>query len=137
MSQKTIKHTKHILLIEPDVLLAKAYVAALQGAGFSVRAVADAQSAINAADMRIPDLVILEVQLASHNGIEFLHEFRSYTEWQDIPVIIFTMIDPRVLLRSPTITHDLRVSNCYYKPTTSLAKLVTIVREAVAQSVTA
>jgi hypothetical protein len=25
--------------------------------------------------------------MARHNGVEFLYEFKSYTEWRDVPVI--------------------------------------------------
>lgn len=117
----------HVLLIEPDVLLAKAYTQAFQQTGMSVRAVADAQSAINAADMKRPDVVVLELQLVAHNGIEFLHEFRSYAEWQDIPVIINSMIHPRVLTGFVSLRRDLGVEECYYKPMISLATLTAAV----------
>src|SRR5665213_2102299 len=77
-----------ILLIEPDRRLAETYAKALVAAGHKVTARAGAQSAITAADGAKPDLVILELQLIEHSGVEFLYEFRSYPEWQDIPVLI-------------------------------------------------
>jgi two-component system phosphate regulon response regulator PhoB len=71
----------NILLIEPDRLLAEIYQRALSSEGHNVVVCAGAQSAILSADQSTPDLVILELQLVEHSGIEFLYEFRSYSEW--------------------------------------------------------
>lgn len=68
----------HVLLIEPNTLLAATYRQALQHAGHEVRHVTGAQAAVMAADGRTPDVVVLELQLPQHSGLEFLHEFRSY-----------------------------------------------------------
>lgn len=82
----------HILLIEPDRVLAETYARALINDGHSVTPCAGAQAAIMAADNQKPDLVILELQLIEHSGIEFLYEFRSYSDWQDVPVIIHSLV---------------------------------------------
>ena len=84
----------HILLIEPDKLLGQTYSQMLQQAGHALSTVATAQQAIFAADEHRPDLVLLELQLVSHSGIEFLYEFRSYPDWQSIPVMIVSHVPP-------------------------------------------
>ncbi len=63
-----------ILLIEPDRLLAETYAQSLTGGGHRVVACAGAQAAIHAADQDCPDIVILELQLVEHSGVEFLYE---------------------------------------------------------------
>lgn len=119
-----------IILIEPDRLLAESYVQALQAAGHEVSAAPGAQAAIMAADAIKPDLVILELQLVEHSGIEFLYEFRSYPEWQGVPVLIHTHVPPaefndsRELLRG-----ELGVRDYLYKPHTSLKRLTASVAE--------
>lgn len=119
-----------ILLIEPDRLLAETYTRALQAAGHHVVVCAGAQAAIMAADQQCPDIVILELQLVEHSGIEFLYEFRSYSEWQAVPVIIQTGVPPgefndnRRLLKE-----ELGVQLYLYKPVTSLKQLVATVHE--------
>lgn len=119
-----------ILLVEPDHILATTYAEALLGAGHHVVAAATAQTAIQAADALMPDLVILELQLVEHSGIEFLYEFRSYVDWQVIPVIIQTHVPPtefngsRQLLKT-----ELGVQAYLYKPHTSLRELVAHVSE--------
>lgn len=80
-----------ILLVEPDRVLANTYASALEAAGHSVNWVTDAQSAIVAADSK-PDLLITELQLIRHNGIELLYELRSYTDLLDLPVIIHSSV---------------------------------------------
>lgn len=80
----------NVLLVEPDVLLAELYERSLQPAGHEVASVRGAQQAVMAADETPPDIVILEPLLALHNGVEFLYEFRSYTEWSGIPIVLLT-----------------------------------------------
>lgn len=122
-----------ILLVEPDRLLAECYVQALQAAGHDVMAASSAQAAILAADQAAPELVILELQLVEHSGVEFLYEFRSYPEWQAIPIIIQSQVPPaefndnRQLLRG-----ELGVRLYLYKPQTSLRALLEAVDEQLA-----
>lgn len=114
-----------ILLIEPDRLLADSYRAVLEDAGHDVLMCASAQSAIFAADAVCPDLVILELQLIGHSGVEFLYEFRSYPEWRAIPVVVLSQVPPVELDGSRSLlAEELGVRTYYYKPQISLANLV-------------
>ena len=120
----------HVLLIEPDRVLAETYLRALQSAGHTVVACAGAQAAIMAADQTPPALVILELQLVGHSGIEFLYEFRSYTEWQPIPIIIQTSVPPAEFNDSRRVLHDeLNVSDYLYKPQANLGHLLEMVSQ--------
>ena len=83
-----------ILLIEPDRVLADSYVRALQSAGHEVNAASGAQAAILAADAIQSDLVVMEIQLVEHSGIEFLYVFRSYIDWREVPVLLHTNVPP-------------------------------------------
>ncbi len=119
-----------ILLIEPDYVLAKTYSRALITAGYQVQAVPTAQAAITAADTQTPDLVILELQLVEHSGIEFLYEFRSYADWQAVPVIIQSQVPHGEFADSRQLLHDeLGVKDYLYKPQTSLRLLIRTVNE--------
>lgn len=119
-----------ILLIEPDRLLAESYVQALQSAGHQVNAASGAQAAIMTADTATPDLVVLELQLVEHSGIEFLYEFRSYPDWQNIPVLVQTHV-PRAEFTDnwQLLEQELGVRDYLYKPRTSLRDLVSAVHE--------
>lgn len=114
-----------ILLIEPDRLLAESYVRALEAAGHGVNAASGAQAAILAADAIRPDMVVLELQLVEHSGIEFLYEFRSYQDWQGVPVIIQTNVPAAEFNDSWRLLRDeLGVREYLYKPHTSLRQLI-------------
>ncbi len=120
-----------ILLIESDTLLAQSYVAALKHRGHEVAVATGAQSAIDASDETTPDLIILELQLADHNGVEFLYEFRSYPEWRNIPIIVLSVVPPLELGDNHVLWKELAISNYFYKPSTSLRQLLRGVEELV------
>jgi DNA-binding response OmpR family regulator len=120
----------HVLLLEPNTLLARTYADALEHAGFSVAHAAAAQSAVDAADKQCPDIVIVELQLPAHSGVEFLHEFRSYPEWQNVPIIVLSVLPPMQLTAvQGSLERDLGVRALLYKPRTSLEQLLRAVRE--------
>jgi DNA-binding response OmpR family regulator len=115
----------NILLIEPDRVLADTYRQALESAGHSVRMCAGAQSAVFCADEVTPDVVLLELQLVGHSGLEFLYEFRSYPEWQGIPVVIHSNVPAGELSGSwKLLKEQLGVASYHYKPLTSLQTLL-------------
>ncbi len=121
---------KNILLIEPNTVLAQVYQRMFVAEGYNVAHAITAQTAIDAADAQQPDVVILEIQLTKHNGVEFLHEFRSYPEWIDIPVIVLTTITPgRLANMAEPLRRDLGVTAILYKPKTSLEQLLQVVQE--------
>lgn len=113
----------HVLLVEPDRLLAAAYRAALEEAGHSVVCSRSAQQAVYLADEKAPDVIVLEPQLPRHNGIEFLYELKSYTEWQDVPVIVLTALSPDVFTSFPVLQTQLGVVAVLGKSRTSLEKV--------------
>jgi DNA-binding response OmpR family regulator len=119
----------NILLIEPDRLLAQNYYQFLTQAGHDVMVCATAQAAVLAADETRPDVIVLELQLVEHSGVEFLYEFRSYADWQSIPVIVQTHVPPGEFSLSWTILREqLGVVRYLYKPQTSLQALTDAVQ---------
>ena len=121
----------NVLLIEPDRVLARTYAQALTHAGHKVSIAATAQAAIDAADECTPDVVLLELQLVAHSGIEFLYEFRSYPDWQQVPAIILSTVPPAEFNQSiEGMTKRLGVRAYCYKPNTTLKTLAQAVSDA-------
>lgn len=81
-----------VLLIEPDLILAKTYKEVLENNSLRVSIVSDAESAVYEIDRKAPQVIVLELQLAKYSGIDFLHEFKTYEDWHDIPVIVYSRI---------------------------------------------
>jgi len=127
-------NTLNILLIEPDRLLGSIYVSTLENAGYCVVHCLTADTAISALDAERVDIVILELQIALHNGVEFLYEMRSYDEWQHIPIIMHTIIDERRLLHSVDLKKQLYATTYLYKPETTLQQLLNTVRSVSVQT---
>lgn len=118
-----------VLLIEPDKLLAQTYQKALKEAGIGVQWEASAQNAVMAIDKKRPDLIVLELQLTGHNGVEFLHELRSQHDWQDIPVLLHTLVPITDLQLTPALQGQLGIVGYLYKPQTSLKHLVETIKK--------
>ncbi|HVV66587.1 MAG TPA: response regulator [Candidatus Saccharimonadales bacterium] len=123
----------HVLLIEPDLILAETYRQALLAGGHRVVCCASAQAGIISADQHAPDVIVLELQLIEHSGIEFLYELRSYPEWQNIPVIIQTHVPPGEFnANKKLLAEQLHVAAYLYKPHASLQDLAAHVSEQLA-----
>jgi response regulator RpfG family c-di-GMP phosphodiesterase len=83
-----------------------------------------------AADQQRPDVVIVELQLVAHSGIEFLYEFRSYLEWQAIPLIIHSQVPPSEFASNWQLFKDqLSISHYLYKPQTTLKELLATISQ--------
>ncbi|MBX4201856.1 response regulator [Candidatus Saccharibacteria bacterium] len=115
----------NILLLEPDKVLAGKLKDYFAYANHSVSVHSDPQVAISQADIQEPQLVITELQLAGRSGVEFLYEFRSYPEWQDIPVIIYSNLDTKQADAYSEVFDELNVRACLYKPASGLEELLT------------
>lgn len=120
----------HILLVEPDIVLAKTYQAMFKKHGYVTAVAHTGQQAIEAADaMPRVDFVILEMQLPGLNGVAFLQELRSYSDFMDTPVIVNSYMQPPHAEEMTVLTQAFAIKTWLYKPTTSLAQLVKTLKE--------
>lgn len=86
--------TKSILLVEDDRFLGDLYAKTFDEAGYAVHRAYDAQSAVDILDEYGCDLIVLDLMLPAHNGVEVLQEIQSYSDWQDLPVLIVSAQQP-------------------------------------------
>lgn len=112
-----------ILLLEPDAILGRSYRLALIKSGYKVQWFRNASAAISSVDKVVPNLIIVELQLPVHNGVEFLYEFRSYQDLVKVPAIILSNIPPVIRSFSKGLWDQLGVVAYHYKPQTKLADL--------------
>lgn len=119
----------NVLLVEPDRALAKTYCRALEQAGHNVMWEQKAQTAVHRADQQAPDAVVLELQLARHNGVAFLYEFRSHPDWKDTPVVVHTMVPPENVRVAAGTLLTLGISHYLYKPRTTLKQLLSVLEQ--------
>ncbi len=118
---------QHILLLEADKVVAQLQQDFLKSHGYTVSWAQDAQQGIFCADIARPDVVIMDLQLIGHSGIEFLYEFRSYADWQQARIIIYTGIPSQAYEQSSTLWQQLGIYAYCNKFTTGLRELLDVV----------
>lgn len=100
-----------ILLVEDSPDLAEMYQLALSQAGHEVINVPLAQQALDALDRTPFDLMILDILLPTHNGLNILHELRTYDDWRKLPVIVLSNLSLEEIGLSQELLTELGVVN--------------------------
>lgn len=121
-----------IVLIEPDSVLANQYFDALSNERYEVVIKHSADNALDVLDDSVK-LLILELQLGPHNGLEFLYEIRSYEDLADIPVVVLSAVSPNYVVSTGSY-ELLGVTEYLYKPQTSLTVLRRTVEQLLEQA---
>jgi two-component system, OmpR family, phosphate regulon response regulator PhoB len=110
----------HVLLLEPDRVVARYIVDELVRQNMTVSIATNADEAVKLSDKKQPDVVVSELSMPGHSGTEFLYEFRTYSDWFDIPILIFSSLRPISEITSSNDWKLLRIEKLLYKPDTSL-----------------
>ncbi|MGX7894004.1 response regulator [Tsuneonella sp. HG222] len=82
--------TKRILVVEDNDLNRKLFCDVLQAGGFSVEPVADGESALERARAFVPNLVIMDIQLANVSGLDIIAGLKRDVILREIPVLAVT-----------------------------------------------
>ena len=123
------------MVIEPNVAQRSILVEAL--VDYDVVVAADAKEAILVANENDIELVVMDLSLGGHSGLEFLYEFRTYTDWQQIPVVVYSSIKLADEVLNSRAWEQLNVVAYLYKPQSSLRELTKTIADIVSQRVTA
>lgn len=113
-----------ILLLETDKVVAANISGLLEANGHKVDWQVDPQEAIISIDIQPVDLIITELILAGRSGVEFLYELRSYPDWQDLPVIIYTNVPAREVGLSAQGFEQLKIKAYHHKPSAHVDDLL-------------
>lgn len=111
------------LLIEPDYILAKQYTATLRSKGFVVDECYDPQIAMDLMDENKPDVIIMELQLVPLSGVAFLYELRSYEDFVEVPIIIYSSLPKENFNIDDRGWETLGIVKYLYKPRIDFAKV--------------
>jgi two-component system chemotaxis response regulator CheY len=79
-----------ILIVDDDVVLARAFSLALQGAGYRPRPAHSAEEALRQLASAPPDAIILDFRMPLINGVGFLYRLRSQPQYEHTPVLVVT-----------------------------------------------
>lgn len=118
-----------ILIVEPDNVLRGIYSKIFTSAGYEVDSVIGAQGALNSINDNIPDVILMDIELAKNSGFELIYEIRSYTDLDNSKIYINSMIKEEDLIkRFGNFKKDLMISKIIYKPNISIDKLVSQIK---------
>ena len=113
-----------ILCIEPDVVLAKAFkIVFTRNHHDTIMLCLDPLAAIEQIDTQKRDAIVMELQLAPLSGLAFLHELRSYEDFSDIPVVVYSSVPQESFQADAATWRSLGVKKYFYKSTDSLQKV--------------
>lgn len=82
---------KNVLLVEDEEDVAYIVRFLLERHGFAVEHISEGRSAM--ARLRpddVPDLVLMDVMLPYHDGLELLERMRTVPEWRKVPVLMLS-----------------------------------------------
>ncbi len=79
--------SKHVMLVDDDVLLRRSLAFNLEQAGYRVSTAASAEDALALARRERPALVLLDIGLPGMDGLEALRHFQAQ---MDVPIIFLT-----------------------------------------------
>ena len=113
-----------ILLLETDKFVATNISRLLEVNGHIVDWQVDPQEAIISIDLQPVDLIITELVLAGRSGVEFLYELRSYSDWQHLPVILYTNVPAREVNLSAQGFEQLSIQAYHYKSSVPVEELL-------------
>ncbi len=79
-----------ILIIDDNVVLARAFARVLTSAGYRVHTWHSAEDGLRQAKVQRPDAIILDLQMPFVNGVGFLYRLRADGTLRDTPVMVVT-----------------------------------------------
>ncbi len=108
---------KSILVVDDEKVVAEISKRKLEESGYEVYTAADGNEAFLRLKSKIPDLILLDIQMPQINGYTFIMEKNKIPEYADIPVVVLTAYDEieplfkrhgiRAYLLKPLKLHDL------------------------------
>lgn len=81
---------KSILVVDDEPVVAEISKRKLEERGYEVRTAGDGHEAFLHLKSKIPDLIVLDVQMPQMNGYTFIMERTKMPQYADIPVLVLT-----------------------------------------------
>ncbi len=81
---------KIILIVEDNALNMRLFNGLLQSAGYETIQSVDGSDALEIADDRRPDLIIMDIQVPGRSGLDLTRELKANEELKHIPVVAVT-----------------------------------------------
>ncbi len=84
---------KSILVVDDEQVVLEITKRKLEEHGYEVQTVGDGVEAFKSLKTKIPDLIILDIQMPKMNGYTFIMEKAKIPEYANVPVVVLTAYD--------------------------------------------
>lgn len=84
------RESAYILVVDDDIELAEMLRAYFSAQGYQIAAVHSGEAAIEACEARLPDMMILDINMPDIDGFEVARRLRTKRLTQDLPIIFLT-----------------------------------------------
>jgi CheY-like chemotaxis protein len=81
---------KTILVVDDELIVVQIAKRKLEERGYEVMIAGDGEAALEKLKIKVPDLILLDVQMPKMNGYSFLMEKNKFPEFENIPIIVLT-----------------------------------------------
>lgn len=81
---------KSVLLIDDETVVVEIAKRKLHDAGYDVLTAHDGEEALEELKKKIPDLILLDIQMPKMNGYTFILEKAKSPQYSPIPVVVLT-----------------------------------------------
>jgi len=87
---KSAHEAPHVVIVDDDILVRETVRLTLEHAGFHVRAVEDAATALGLILAEKPDLVVLDLYMGAVDGRQIARALKSAPETARVPIVFFS-----------------------------------------------
>ncbi|PYX78731.1 MAG: hypothetical protein DMG70_30475 [Acidobacteria bacterium] len=105
MSTRPRRDRPLVLIVDDDLASRELLASYLEPEGYAVVIVSSGTAAIEEARRLLPDLVVTDVLMPGHGGLQTLFVLRNMPETSEIPAIVVSGISPRILDLMPAAAY--------------------------------
>lgn len=92
---------ERVLIVDDDELLARYYREVLEGAGMQVDILHDPGQTVEALERKLPDIVLMDLQMPEISGQNLAAVIRQYDQWMGLPIVYLSAEhDPALQLKA-------------------------------------
>jgi len=105
MSPQPRRHKPLVLIVDDDLASRELLANYLEPEGYAVVLVSSGTQAIEEAQKSLPDLIVTDVLMPGPGGLQTLFVLKNTPETSEIPAIVVSGINPRILGLMPAAAY--------------------------------
>jgi CheY-like chemotaxis protein len=89
-----------ILIVDDEPILRQLFQKVMEHEGHTILTAANGREALEVMRNRVPDLIMLDMQMPAMDGYTFLRLIRRHQDWAHVPVVIMSALANETDVRS-------------------------------------